>query len=44
MRDADQRLVEQRPEDYQPELLDGFAAMYRFWASNREDILGPTAP
>jgi type 2 lantibiotic biosynthesis protein LanM len=33
--------AEQRPEDYQSDLLDGFAAMYRFWAANRADILGP---
>ncbi len=33
--------VEQRPEDYQAELLDGFAATYRFCAANRDAIAGP---
>ena len=33
--------VEQRPEDYQAELLDGFAATYRFCARMRDEITGP---
>lgn len=35
------RGVEQRPEDYLVELLDGFSAMYRFCAASRENIAGP---
>ena len=33
--------VEQRPEDYLSELLDGFAATYRFCAERAEEIAGP---